>query len=277
VDSIGQSTSLVTADAIPANQGLSAGEAIALGTSPFVDGLSAGTSTVTAVSMAADGLSVGISSAIAVYSGEADPYFDNVVLLMHANGSDGSTTFTDVMGSTVTPFGNAQISTAQSVFGGSSIRFDGTGDGLRIATSGSFGFGTGDFSIELRLRLVANAVSGGTTLFDFRSALTGTPWTCYVINTGSGNRIGIYSSYVAVPETTQTLALNEWYHIAIERKSGIFYIFINGTQQVATATGNGDLGSSCPVRIGVAVDETTAACNAYMDEIRITKGVARYA
>jgi hypothetical protein len=44
--------------------------------------------------------------------------------------------------------GNAQISTTQSKFGGSSLYFDGTGDQLLGTTSPNLIFGTGDFTIE---------------------------------------------------------------------------------------------------------------------------------
>ena len=52
------------------------------------------------------------------------------VALLHMDGADTSTTFTDESGKTWTANGNAQIDTAQSVFGGASGLFDGTGDYL---------------------------------------------------------------------------------------------------------------------------------------------------
>jgi hypothetical protein len=65
-----------------------------------------------------------------------DPVFNNVSLLLHGNGTNGSTTITDNSPTpkTVTAVGNAQISTAQSKFGGASIAFDGTGDYLTDAS-----------------------------------------------------------------------------------------------------------------------------------------------
>ena len=59
-----------------------------------------------------------------------EQYFDNVELLLHLNGSNGSTTFTDSSsnGLTVTRGGNVTISTAQAKFGGASAVFDGSGD-----------------------------------------------------------------------------------------------------------------------------------------------------
>ena len=63
-------------------------------------------------------------------AGPPDPDFANVSLLLHGDGTNGSTTIVDSSSSskTVTAVGDAQISTAQSKFGGSSIYFDGTGD-----------------------------------------------------------------------------------------------------------------------------------------------------
>ena len=62
----------------------------------------------------------------------AEPYFHNNSLLLHGDGTNGSTTFKDdsINNHTITAYGNAQISTAQSKFGGSSIYFDGNGDYL---------------------------------------------------------------------------------------------------------------------------------------------------
>lgn len=82
-----------------------------------------------------------------------DSLWDSVTSLIHLNGTNGSTTFTDVKGNTITPTGNAQISTAQSVFEGSSAYFDGVGDYLSVSNaSGFMNFGTGNFTIEFWFR-----------------------------------------------------------------------------------------------------------------------------
>jgi len=80
----------------------------------------------------------------------ADPYYNNVSLLLHGDGANGSTTIVDSSTSpkTVTAVGNAQISTAQSKFGGASLAFDGAGDYLTIPDDSSFDFGFNDFTIE---------------------------------------------------------------------------------------------------------------------------------
>ena len=72
------------------------------------------------------------------------------------DGTDGSTTFTDAIGThTVTAVGNAQIDTAQYKFGGASGLFDGTGDYLTIPDHADFNFGAGDFTIDFWVRFNA--------------------------------------------------------------------------------------------------------------------------
>lgn len=70
------------------------------------------------------------------------------VALLHMNGADASTTFTDESGKTWTANGNAQIDTAQSVFGGASGLFDGTGDFISSADSNDWQFDGGSNSNE---------------------------------------------------------------------------------------------------------------------------------
>lgn len=75
-------------------------------------------------------------------------FYGSVVALLHMNGSDASTTFTDQRGHTFTAAGNAQIDTAQSKFGGASGLFDASGDYISTPDSDEWSFGSGDFTIE---------------------------------------------------------------------------------------------------------------------------------
>ena len=76
-----------------------------------------------------------------------DPNFANVTLLLHGDGTSGSTTITDSSSTpkTITVNGNAQIDTAVKKFGTGSIEFDGTNSNLTLA-SGLIG--SDDFTIE---------------------------------------------------------------------------------------------------------------------------------
>ena len=92
----------------------------------------------------------------------------DTVLMLHGNGTDGSTTFTD--SSLTTPHtpvavGNAQIDTAQSKFGGASIYFDGSGDALTIPNDGDFTFGSDDLTVDFWVRFEALPASGAKMTF----------------------------------------------------------------------------------------------------------------
>ena len=79
-----------------------------------------------------------------------DEYFSDVGVLLHGDGTNGSTAIVDssTNNHTVNVNGNAQISTTKSKFGGSSMYFNGSGDYLTIPNNSSFDFGYGDFTIE---------------------------------------------------------------------------------------------------------------------------------
>jgi hypothetical protein len=98
-----------------------------------------------------------------------DEEFGNVSLLLHGDGTNGSTTIVDSSSSpkAVTAVGDAQISTAQSKFGGSSIAFDGTGDYLSISSNTALDLGS-TWTIEFFVYL--NTLGGG----DDRNAFVST-------------------------------------------------------------------------------------------------------
>src|SRR5690606_11367203 len=82
-----------------------------------------------------------------------DPHWANVVSLLHFDGSNSSTTITDETGTSWTAYDGAAISTAQSVFGGASAFLDGGSDTIRhTSDQPDFDFGSGDFTIECRIR-----------------------------------------------------------------------------------------------------------------------------
>jgi hypothetical protein len=209
-------------------------------------------------------------------AGPTDPYFSNVSLLLHGDGTNGSTNIVDSSPTpkTVTAYGDAQISTAQSKFGGSSIAFDGAGDYLTVPSSAAFEFGTGDFTIEGWWRRTAATIGG---ILDFG------------LNYGG---IGIYQQLdvdyspllivrVAGTDviTTQNFSANQFVHLALSRSGTSLRLFYAGTQQGSTVSNSTNLVNTFgTVAIGAFVSggsfyPTTAA---NLDDLRITKGVARY-
>jgi hypothetical protein len=107
-------------------------------------------------------------------------------LLLHGDGTNGSTTITDssISPKTVTAVGNAQISTAQSKFGGASIAFNGTTSYLTTPANSDFAYDA-DFTIECWLYLTGSAFGAILDVFsnnNFGFGVTSTQVIGYATN-----------------------------------------------------------------------------------------------
>ncbi|MGQ3083572.1 MAG: LamG-like jellyroll fold domain-containing protein [Hydrogenophaga sp.] len=209
----------------------------------------------------------------------SDPSFDAVSLLLHGDGANGAVSFIDDSRNhwTVTPNGNAQISTAQSKFGGASMSFDGAGDYITIADSPGFTLGTGDFTLEFWVRFnnvgVDQYIAG-----QVNSAFTNTTLSL-AINRGVANKItsviGVGSSLVIVPGAV-SVTTGTWYHVALVRSGSLFSQYLNGVAD-GTATHVGPVNDSNEAwAIGRPGAYPLLDFNGYVDDFRLTKGVARY-
>ena len=206
--------------------------------------------------------------------GKRDGNVDDVTkLLLHCDGTDASTTFTDSSPSanTVTANGNAQIDTAQQKFGTGSGLFDGAADYLSASNSADFdlgGVGGADFTIDFWARFNATTEAG----------FVGTAQTAS--NTGWGVLWDPAISELQIFDGTLrgkswSPATNTWYHIAVVRKSTVITLYVDGTA-LGTVT-DGDFSSDGnQLEIGALNGGTARPLNGWMDEVRITKGYARW-
>jgi len=209
----------------------------------------------------------------ATSAGPTDPDFANVSLLLHGDGTNGSTTIVDSSSSskTVTAVGDAQISTAQSKFGGSSIEFDGAGDYLTVDSS-DFAFGTGDFTVEFWGYAAAPHQ-------DWRTLVTSRPNTASSINrfwlgVRANGVLILYTTAFHISSSINAMPVNAWCHIALVRSNGSAAIYVNGIS-VGTGSFTNDLTGSL-LGIGDFPVTPTQPFDGYIDDLRITKGVARY-
>lgn len=170
--------------------------------------------------------------------------------------------------------GNSRISTIQKKFGTGSILFNGSTDCCRtIAPAGTHQFGTGDFTIECWA--YCTNLAGGTSnemqIVDFRqSASTEVRPTLAIKNsqflyfTNGSNRI-----------VSSTISENTWYHVAVVRSSGSTKLYVNGTNVGVTYTDANNYLDGTPT-IGNYLPSPTYGFVGYIDDVRITKGIARY-
>ncbi len=205
-----------------------------------------------------------------------DPSYGSVSLLLPGNGANGSTTILDYSRSPqiITAVGNAQISTAQSKFGGSSMLFDETGDYLTVPATAAMSLGTGDFTIECWVRFAVTPVGNGQGIYQLSDGYLN--FQVRGPAAGANNADGRWAIYHGTSQTTHASlvpATNTWYHVAYVRSSGTSKLYIDGTEIISVA----DTTNYTDQYFVVGGWYSTGfLLNGYIDDLRITKGVARY-
>lgn len=163
--------------------------------------------------------------------------------------------------------GNAQISTTQSKFGGSSMYFNGTTDYLKLPNNPALGMGSGDFTIEAWIYPT-------TVSPTYQGIFSTTGTSSSDIQVQLNNNLLRFTSYTAqIAITTTTISANVWTHIAVCRSGGTTYLYINGNLGGSGADSTNWVAN--PANIG-AIFNSSYPFSGYMDDFRITNGFARY-
>jgi hypothetical protein len=176
--------------------------------------------------------------------------------------------FDNAMMNDLETVGNAQISTSVVKYGTGSLAFDGTGDYLIPPSGQNVTFGTGNFTIEgwfyWNSLASESAIMWGN----------GVGWTFYIY---PANKLqwGTTTPQAAANLLTgsTTLATGQWYHIAVTRSSNTLTLWVNGVSD-GTVTDSNNYSASG--RLALGISHSNEYFNGYMDDVRITKGYARY-
>jgi hypothetical protein len=198
-----------------------------------------------------------------------DPDFSSVSLLLHFDGIVGATTFTDSSSNAhaITRFGNASLSVTQAKFNLAGY-FDGSDDRLSVADDGDFDFGTGDFTVEAWIykqasnvdQFIVSSSGNGGMFFGFDNT----------------DNLGIGRTGTAWDHTvTHGIASNTWAHVAVCRSGSSLRFFVDGVQKGSTFTNSTSYDLST-TSLTIASQGGAFYFTGYLDELRVTKGVARY-
>ncbi|BFT94903.1 MAG: hypothetical protein MNSN_09190 [Minisyncoccus archaeiphilus] len=192
----------------------------------------------------------------------------NTVLLMHMDGIDNGTVFSDQTGKTITRYGDTKTVIATKKFGSASAYFDGNEDYLTISTSSDL-IWDGNFTIDFWINF-----SNLSSQYIFATANDGAGFIRLTYNNGQW--------MISETVTNQVIADNDiivgnWYHVALLRDNGVIKLFKNGVQ-VNTNWNRTTVyqPSSDGFRIGRQWGSYAGFFNGYIDEFRISKGVARW-
>lgn len=201
-------------------------------------------------------------------------------LLLHCNGTDASTTFTDssLTGRTMTAVGSAQLDTAQQKFGIASGLFNGSSDYVTAVDSADWNFGTGDYTIDFWFR--ANNI---TTLHAICGQCTDTNnwWQVYITPSSMVLTLKTPTNPEdSVLATGLTISLNTWYHAAFVRSSGVNRIYLNGVNVTVTdnITTQDFVDKVDVLSVGASKRDASVYYywNGWLDEFRLSTGIARW-
>lgn len=202
-------------------------------------------------------------------------------LLMHCEGTDASTTFIDGSPThrTLTSKGSsAQIDTAQYKFGAASGLFNA---GYVYAADSDDWYFDGSFTLDLWIRHSSLPASGSHQMYLSQHVTTNTHWNFRISNT-SGNYYLRYefvnsgSSVASFASSYITIATGAWHHIALVRNGSAWDIYYDGVD----VGGGTDADSLANLASSLYVGSWGSGGGYYfygwMDEVRISKGIARW-
>ena len=212
-----------------------------------------------------------------------DAYYNDVEVLLHFDGTDGSTTLTDDSKNswTVTASNQAQISTTQSKFGGSSF-YAGSTTAFNAATIADNDALTldADFTIEAWIYVVA--VPGSSNWATILSKWNSGGEYTFLVRDDSSISFG-WGSYNVnsidsplLRSSASSISTNTWMHVAVTRSGNDFKMYIDGTQADSATESSTPSNTSSPLTIGAYSSGEARRLDGYIDDVRITKGVARY-
>lgn len=206
------------------------------------------------------------------------------VLFMRMEGADGATTAYDESPSrhVATFAGNAQLDTAQSAFGSSSLLCDGTTDYVTVPNHADFRVHAGkDFTIKCRARFAAIAsfsqLIGLWNVGDNRRS-----WALFAINDGGSNVNCLRFAYSldgttainTVQSANSAITTGVWYDIRVTRAAGVIRLYLNGVQ-VGTVTDNSAFyaNTADPLHIGGSALGASST-NGHIDQVEMVQNLA---
>ncbi len=224
------------------------------------------------------------TAAHTVSESAADSDFANVVLLLPFDGVDATTATEDYSNSdhTITFVSGANVDTAQSQFGGSSLRLDGLLDRMTVPDSADWDLGSGLFTIEAWVKIQTLATSTQHTIVaHYLSTGDQSDWIFEVL-AADALRFIYTTDGVAATQTTLSGAFtwveDTWYHLAVDRDvSNNVRLYVNGAVVDTTAAAVTINSGTALLDIGAVNNNSVNELDGWIDELRITPGVARYA
>ncbi len=214
----------------------------------------------------------------ATTSANTDPYWNNVVFMSHFDGPNGSTAFADSSQSSKTisaySTGSPTLSSTQAKFGSTSLKVGGAANGTVYTPTAStdWSFVLYDFTVELWF--YGNNFTNRSAILNLAAGLTNQLY--FKVEAGGGSII--WALGVTSASITKTVTASTWHHTALCRQNGVMFIFLDGILLSSSTPAAINFSVSTLLYLGVdtSLGVGVQQLDGYIDDVRITKGVARY-
>lgn len=217
-----------------------------------------------------------LAASVKAATGSSDPYWSNVSLLLHGE------TLTDSSSNALTLTNNgATINTTTYKYGSGSLYFNGSSH-VTLSDSELFNFSSSDFTIEFFFN--PSAIKHSCFWQQSESTAGYYLKNTFYYNSSTSQFIFLGHNPASTPVTwltssVVTLTANTWVHVALVRNVNNIALYLNGSSIGSATLTVSPPNVSAPVYIGKFYDQPlvdSGFINGYIDEFRITKGVARY-
>ena len=211
-----------------------------------------------------------------------DSNWSSVVTLVHFDGANASTSFHDssLSSHSIAESFGGQITTSFAAFGTASADFvtnHGSGPCIRVSGGSDFQFGSGHFTIECWVYptssqsawIIQTGVGGSGVGAWGLSYNSSTPALIFTYSTDGSTNTNISGS--------TTLTLNTWTHVAADYDGSTLRVYAGGSVVASGSLSGALYATTQELAIGNDNHTDTSTWAGYIDEVRVTKGVARYA
>lgn len=201
-----------------------------------------------------------------------DPYWSDVVALIHCDGSNGSTSFIDQKGHAVAANGNAQVSTTDPKFGTGCALLDGSGDSLRLELSSDFDYTGVSMTYEFWCWFDSSAPSGPDYIMTHG---TSSQILVSVDNTGL---LRLWTNTTSTSAPPGTFPLDQWVFVQINIDRGAanrVEVYVNSILKLTKTIPSTFSATSGLTFGGPNSTVTSTTMKGRIDEIRVTRGIAR--
>lgn len=203
----------------------------------------------------------------------ADKHFYKNASLLKFNGTNDSTTMTDLMGHAFTASGTAKLSTTSPQYGSASLTLDGSSYIDTTSTLTDYAFGTGEFTLEASVKCTGATTKKILSLDGtngYHLEVTAAGLLCLRHNTPGA----------LITALSPTVNTGSWVHVAADKVGNVYYLYIDGVKSATLDYGGALTFGGSGTKFTIGREYWNGGSQHYftgnIDNVRITQGYARY-